>query len=266
MATRQTVSVRDGLFEATVFTEGDGAPLLFLHGGGGLPEWPAWLSPLAERYRVIAPQHPGFGASTGLEHLDTVQDLTIYYLDFLDALDVERACVVGLSFGGMLAAELAALAPQRVRKLVLVGAIGLWSDAAPMPDFFAMTADEIEQAAWRDVELARRRGWLVEPQTDEEKRAAMLERARSSAATAKFIWPIPDRGLRKRIHRVAMPTLIVWGASDRLVPPVYAELFHQAIAGSRVVMIEEAGHAPQVEQPGAFTAAVLDFLADEDDA
>jgi pimeloyl-ACP methyl ester carboxylesterase len=261
MATQQVVSVRDGMFDVTVFTQGTGAPLLFLHGAGGLPGWPAWLDQLAEQYRVIAPRHPGFGASSGLEHLDTVQDLTIFYLDFLDTLGVEQAQVVGASFGGLIAAELAALAPHRVRKLVLVAALGLWSEAEPVLDLFAMTEAETQQVVWHDVERARQHGWLAESRTDDEKRLALVERARSLAATGKFIWPIPDKGLRKRIHRVTMPTLIVWGAADRLVPPVYAELFHQAIPGSRVVLIPEAGHMVTVEQPQAVLAAVRDFLA-----
>jgi pimeloyl-ACP methyl ester carboxylesterase len=135
---RRSVSVRGGMFQADVREYGDrGAePLLFLHGSSGLLVDP-YLDMLGERFRVIAPLHPGFGDSTGLEHIDDIVDLAIYYYDFLDELGLESAHVVGHSLGGMLAAEVAALDPGRVRRLVLANPVGLWRDDAPVMDFFS---------------------------------------------------------------------------------------------------------------------------------
>lgn len=259
-AAAETVTVRGGRFRVKLWSKGSGPPLLFMHGGGGLQEWPGWLDAFAERCRVVAPQHPGFGESTGLEHLDDFVDLALYYLDFMDALGLDRPDVIGHSFGGNVAAEVAALGPERVGKLVLVGALGLWSDEEPVADFFAMTRGELEKAAWHDVEGAVAKGLRPEPKDEKQRQELQLQEAQSMGAMGKFIWPIPDKGLKKRIHRIKAPTLIVWGASDRLVPPVYGRMYQERIPGSRLVVIPEAGHRPMLEQPAVFRDAVLGFL------
>ena len=128
----RTVTVRDGLFETKLRTGGSGEPLLFLHGAGGLRGWDPFLAELARRYTVYAPAHPGFESSSGLEHVDDVVDLVVYYNDLLDALGIESLHVVGHSMGGMIAAELAALSPHRVQRLVLANALGLWLDKHPV--------------------------------------------------------------------------------------------------------------------------------------
>ena len=261
MAEEQTISVRGGAFETHLFIEGAGAPLLFLHGVTHLSEWPGWLTPFAEKRRVIAPEHPGFGESTGLEHLDDFADLTFYYLELLDALNLAHLDVMGHSLGGNIAAELAALCPERVGKLVLVAPTGLWMDETPVLDFFSLTADQMNHATWHDVDLARSRGLIETPADEEAARAAGFERTRSLAAAGKFLWPIPDKGLKKRIHRISAPTLLVWGAHDSIIPAAYGPLFQKSIAGSRLVVLEGSGHMPMLEQPEDFTKTVLDFLA-----
>ena len=260
-ASVQTASVRKGMFQAKMWAKGTGRPLLFLHGGAGLQEWPAWLHPFAERFRALAPQHPGFGESTGLEHLDDFVDLALYYLDFMDELGLQRPDVIGHSFGGNIAAEVAALAPDSVGRLVLVGATGLWSDEEPVADVFAMSGSELQRATWHNPERAEDMGLISQPKDDEERRLVQLERAQSFAAMGRFLWPIPDKGLKKRIHRIKAPTLLVWGASDRLVPPAYGRLFQERIPGTRLVLSPEAGHRPMLEQPAAFLGAVLSFLS-----
>jgi pimeloyl-ACP methyl ester carboxylesterase len=132
----KTVAVRGDMFATKVRTDGSGDPLLFLHGAGGLRGWDAFLADLATRFTVYAPSHPGFETSTGIEHIDDIVDLVVYYNDLLDTLGLDSAHVVGHSMGGMLGAELAALSPQRVRKLVLANAVGLWLDEHPVADFF----------------------------------------------------------------------------------------------------------------------------------
>lgn len=260
MANPTTVSLREGRFTVQAWSRGRGKPLLYLHGWGGLSGWPSGLDPLAKRFKVTAPQHPGFGASTGLEHLEDFIDLALYYLDFIHALGLECSVIMGHSLGANIAAEMAALSPCSVGKLVLVAPTGLWDDENPVADIFAMTDGQRNRATWHDAAAAEKRGLFAVPVTEEEKRAATLDRTRSLSAAAKFLFPIPDRGLRKRIHRIQAPTLLVWGKSDQIVPPSYGRLFQRSIAGAQLVEVPEAGHQPLLEQPGPAMAAILRFL------
>ena len=252
--TAERRQLRYGMFDVPLLWAGRGRPLLFLHGAWGLlGGWGphSHLARLAEHYLVLAPSHPGFDGATGLEHLDDVLDLTLYYLDFLDELMLDSPYLVGHGFGAMIAAEMAALAPQRIAKVVLVAPYGLWLEGAPIADVFAMTPDELEQALWYNPSAAT---------PFDQSPEARVQRAQNLAAAAKFLWPIPDRGLRKRLHRLLAPTLLVWGERDRIVPLVYGEAFHQRIPNSRLLTIPGAGHVPQVEQPHAFARTVLEFL------
>jgi len=256
----RTASVRDGLFSIQVAETGVGQPTLYLHGELLPPAWHPWMDDLASGCRLVAPQHPGFGRSTGLEHLDDIVDLAIYYLDFLDTLGLDAVDLIGESFGGMLAAEVAALAPDRVRRLVLVAPHGLWLDETPTIDVFGVSAAELHQLAWADPESAVARQFAPGAGTDEEVRRAWLERMRSLAAAGKFMWPIADKGLRKRIHRITAPTLLLWGEQDQIIPPAYGTLFREKIARSELVVIPDAGHLPLIEQPGPGVDALRRFL------
>lgn len=252
--TAERRALRQGMFDVPLLWAGRGRPLIFLHGAWGLlGGWPphSHLARLAEHHLVLVPSHPGFDGATGLEHLDDVQDLALYYLDFLDELRLESPYLVGHGLGAMIAAEMAALEPRRIAKLVLVAPYGLWLEGAPVADIFAMTRDELGRALWHDATLAP-------PANDEPEQ--QLQRMLNLAAAAKFLWPIPDKGLRKRLHRLAAPTLLVWGEYDGIVPRVYGEAFHQRIAHSQLVCIPNAGHLPQLEQPHAFARTVLEFL------
>ncbi len=261
---RRTISVRGGMFEADVREFGAPAaePLLFLHGSGGLMVDP-YLDMLGERFHVLAPSHPGFGASTGLERLDDIIDLAIYYYDLLDELGIERIHVVGHSLGGMLAAEIAALDPGRVRRLVLSDPIGLWRDDAPVMDFFSASMAEVQAAVWADPDADYVKMRRPDPSDTAALAEATYETLQSLAAAAKFQWPIPDKGLKKRIHRIAAPTLIVWGEKDGLVPPVYAEEFRSRIRYAQVAIMRGCAHQVMIEQPEAWVALVADFLGAE---
>lgn len=256
----RTVPIRDGLFSIQVAEAGSGQPTLYLHGELQPPAWHPWMDELASDCRLVAPQHPGFGRSTGLEHLDDVVDLAIYYLDFLDTLDLESIDLIGESFGGMIAAEVAALAPHRVRRLVLVAPHGLWLDETPTLDVFGLPAAEVHRLAWADPEGVAARQFAPGAGTDEEQRRAWLERMRSLAAAGKFMWPIADKGLRKRIHRIKARTLLLWGEQDQLIPMAYGTLFREKISRSDLVVIPDAGHLPLIEQPGRSVDALRRFL------
>lgn len=254
------VSIRHGAFRTLVRSEGRGDPLLFLHGVGGLHGWPPFLESLAHTFRVIAPEHPGFGQSEGLEQLDDVVDLALYYTEFLDAMGLDDPYIVGHSLGGMIAAEVAAIAPERVGKLVLIAPAGLWLDDHPVMDFFAATPEELASTLFHDPTSAVAREMLAIPSDPDAQLEAVLERTKNLTAAGKFLWPIPDKGLKKRIHRIVAPTLLLWGASDRLVPPIYGDEFLKRIDGARLTILRGASHMLPFERPEAFAEAVTDFL------
>jgi pimeloyl-ACP methyl ester carboxylesterase len=254
------ITVRRGMFETKLRTAGSGAPLLFLHGAGGLRGWDPFLAALARTFTVYAPAHPGFETSTGIDALDDMLDLQVYYNDFLDALHLDTVHVVGHSLGGMLAAELAALSPHRIRRLVLANAVGLWLDQHPVADFFAMTSDQLAVALWHDPNSEVARAMMAVPQDEQAQLAAYLIRMQHLSTAGKFLWPIPDKGLKKRLHRIKALTLILWGQSDGLVPVAYAQEFQRLIPQSQVSIMPRCGHMPMYEDPAGFVHTVTAFL------
>jgi len=260
--TTQDVKAWDDRITTRVHRAGQGEPVVFLHGAAGL-QWDAFLDGLAERFSVYAPEHPGttLGDPDGIRALDDLWDLVLYYDELFDALGLDAPAVVGHSFGGMVAAEIAATLRQRVSKLVLISALGLWRDDEPIRNFMVMTPEELVPYVVADPNGPAAAALLAAPDLESEAgQTAVIQSTWSLACTGKFIWPIPDRGLRKRLHRITAPTLILWGHQDRLVKTVYADEFAGAIKGSRVEVLEGAGHLPHVEQPERTLAAVTEFL------
>ena len=259
--TSRTISVAGGQFQTHLREAGTGEPVVYLHGAEGPPAgWPPFLKSLAGQFRVIAPDLPGFGQSSGGERMDGVLDLSIYLQDVLDALEIERAILVGHDLGGMAAAELAATCDRRVSALVLISPFGLWADDDPILDFYATPRDVLAPLAWHDPGSSAATAVLAPPVSDEEARLAGLLRNQNLATSTRFLWPIPDRGLKRRIHRVTAPTLLVWGEHDGVVPPSYGPRWQQAISGSQLVAVPNAGHLPMLEQPAVVTQAVMPFL------
>jgi pimeloyl-ACP methyl ester carboxylesterase len=262
VATTQTLDLWDGQITTRVHSAGSGDPVVFLHGAAGL-QWDAFLDGLAEQHTVFAPEHPGTtpGDPDGIRPLDNLWDLILYYDELLAALGLDSAALVGHSFGGMVAAEVAASFPSRVSKLVLISALGLWRDDAPVPNFMVMTPEEFVPLLVADQSGPVAQTLLAPPDLEsEEGQTAVIQSVWSLACTGKFIWPIPDRGLSKRLHRVTAETLIVWGHRDNLVKSVYADEFHQRIRGSRVEVIENAAHLPHLEQTERTLELVNEFL------
>ena len=256
----EKVSVRNGMFNVTVKRGGSGDPLVYLHAAGGQASWDPFLDMLAKDFEVIQPMHPGWPGSDGLEHLDDVVDLGLYYLDFFDALGLSSANLVGASLGGMFAAEIAALGPNYVRRLVLSEPAGLWLDDHQPMDMFAASQDEMMQAMFYDPEKVAASRPPVDTEDTEAVKKMMLDRQMGMAAAGKVTWPIWDKGLKKRLHRIKSPTLIVWGENDGLIPPVYGGEFQRLIPGSRLEVIPQSAHAPMIERPDEWSRIVTDFL------
>lgn len=259
MPQERQVSVRNGLFDITLQEAGDGEPLLYLH-NMAVPEWYPFLDTLAEKYHVYAPMHPGFGSSKGIEYIDDPVDMTVYYNDFLDAVGLDKVNVVGHELGGMFAAELAALSPERVNKLVLCTPYGLWVEDHPVPDRYATPFRMLRELQWHDPSIDAAGSYGARPKDPSQIEEFTIQSTRVLASGSRFLWQFPDRGLYKRIHRIKAPTRIVWGDSDGMNPLYYAKVFEGVIAGSEVVTIKDAGNLPMLEQPDAFVEAVSGFL------
>jgi pimeloyl-ACP methyl ester carboxylesterase len=259
------LAIGEARFKVRILIEGEGSPLLYLHGFDGHPGEAPFLQRLASATgrRVYAPETPGCGESTGIEQIDDIVDMTLFHRQLVETLGLGASGVdvVGHSLGGMFAAEFAALCPQLTRRLVLVSPFGLWLDEAQVPDLFAMSPGQLQRSTWHDPEspvaqqtltaMANGAGGGV---------AAAVMRAGNLSTAGKFLWPIPDRGLLKRLPFVKAPTLVVVGASDKLVGPTYGEAFASGIAGARLATIANAGHSPMIEQPEEFERVVTEFL------
>lgn len=244
-----------------VLEAGKGAPVLFLHGAGGLfPDNP-FLDQLAERYHVYAPELPGYGESTGEDLLDDMLDFALHGWDVVQALGLKQPHLIGHSMGGMIAAEMACIAPNDLSKLVLVNAAGLWIPEQPIPDLFALLPFEFAQLLFHDpvAGAAMLTGGLDFSNVDAVAEF-YIGNARRMGMAGKILFPIPNRGVAKRLYRLTAKTLVLWGRSDKLIPPVYAEKWNELLSGSRLQFIDAAGHMVPYEQPAAFCAAVREFL------
>jgi pimeloyl-ACP methyl ester carboxylesterase len=262
MTEARTVPVWQERLRFRVLSKGSGPALVYFHGPWGLT-WDPFLDMLARDFTVHAPEHPGTtpGAPDDIYQLDGLWDLVLCYDELLEALGLEQATFVGHSFGAMVACEVAASTPRRARQLVLIDPIGFWRDADPVVNWMALEPAELRRRLFRDPdgEAAGR----MFGDTDDEKAAAAarVRLAWAMGATGKFIWPIPDKGLKKRIHRIKAPTLLLWGKEDRLVPPVYADEFTRRLAGARLQTVDQAGHAPHLEQPETVARIVREFAS-----
>ena len=248
-------TVRVNGLPCRVWEAGKGELLGVLAGLGGVPRWSPFLERLSGRRRVVVPSLPGFPGATGHDRLDDLMDWVSATFDLMEEAGIDGTDLVGLSVGGMLAAEVAAL--RRVRRLVLVAPFGLFDERDPVADPFARKPREVPEllSARPDAFAALRK-----PPDGEDPAEWMIALARADEAAARLLWPLGDRGLSKRLHRIRVPTLIVWGDEDRVIPPSYAERFAGAIAGASVRRIAGVGHLVDVDAPHDLAAAIDDFL------
>ncbi|HXW41566.1 MAG TPA: alpha/beta hydrolase [Xanthobacteraceae bacterium] len=238
---------------------GAGAPLLFLHAENGLTPALAAIDELAKAARVIAPTHPGFGRSELAKGMRTVEDLSYFYLDLLDQLDLSGLTVVGVSLGAWIAAAIAVKSTARLSRLVMVNAVGIKvgdRETRDIVDIFALTEPDYLAIAYCDPK-AGRADYTTLPD------AEVVAAARAREATARFAWNpyFHDPRLKSRLHRIRIPTLFLWGSHDRMLSEAYGRAYCAAIPGARFEMIERAGHFPHQEQPKVFAARVLAFAS-----
>lgn len=247
--------------ETHVTVAGSGPPLVFMHGAGGL-RWDEFLDDLAQQFTVYAPAHPGTeGDPDEVRKIRDLWDLVLYYYELFDKLGLEAPAVIGHSFGGMVAAEVASTIPHRVSKLVLLAPIGFWLDDHPVQDWMGMAPEKLNSLVFYDPDGPLAKEMTALPEEKGARDAAVVKATWALACTGAFVWPLPDKGLKRRIHRATAPALIVWGKQDRLVPPAYAQEFASKLKDARVELIDKAAHVPQLEQRKEVSSLVTNFLA-----
>jgi pimeloyl-ACP methyl ester carboxylesterase len=244
--------------ELEMLERGKGAPVLYLHGGAGIAMDVPFLDLIAQERRVIAPSHPGFGRSALPDWLDSIDDIAHIYLELMDRLSLVRVDVVGFSIGGWVAAEIATKVPERLGRLVLIGPVGVKTgkpDKLDIPDLFAMPRERVDALRFHDpaknpLDLAKL--------PDDELNIV----ARNNETLALLTWEpyMHNPKLKHRLHRVNVPALFLRGASDGIVSAEYLERYAALVPKARLETIPAAGHLPQVEQPKATAAKVLQFL------
>ena len=239
-----------------LFRGGAGAPVLFLHAAGGAGTWLEFHELLARRFEVFAPDHPGFGKSDDLPEVEAMDDLVYHYLDVIERLGLDRPHVVGGSFGGWIAAELAVAAPHAIGSLVLLGAAGLRLPDHPVADLFLMTPQQLATTLYHDP--AKAAAFLpADPDLD-----MVLAAYRDATALARFCWTpfLSNPKLERRLRRITAPTLVAWSSNDRLIPIAHGRRYAELIPNATFTVVEDCGHAMYFEQPAEFAEIVVDFL------
>ncbi len=253
---QQTLTLHD--IEIGVVRKGSGPPLVMLHGGSGPVAAMPFADRLAERFEIIAPTHPGFDGTPIPDRFDDIQDLTFLYLDLMDALDLGDAVLMGFSMGGWAAASMAVMTTRRLSKLVLVDAVGIkpgGREDRDIADVFALRPENLAELMWHDPANAPSPAEM----SDEQLQVMIANRT----ALAMYTWDpyMHNPRLKHRLHRIDVPTLLIWGASDGIVTTDYARAYRDMIPGAALEIIADAGHSPHAEQPKAFVEHVMRFAS-----
>lgn len=238
-----------------VIRHGDGPPLLFLHGAGGLKQAEPLLHELAQHFTCIAPEHPGFGGSARPEWLDRVSDLANFYLDFIDQSGLAGSHVVGHDLGGWIGADMAVRSSASMATLSLIASLGIHVPDVETVDVFLRSDEQLMQDTYFDAALVTR--LLEQPRSSEALDIAI----RDKEMTARLTWQPRghDPSLQKWLHRIKVPTLVIWGEDDKVLPVAYARAWQTAVTDARLVVIPQCGHAPHEEQPAATIGALTRF-------
>ncbi|MDA0239507.1 MAG: alpha/beta hydrolase [Proteobacteria bacterium] len=252
MADNVTEQLTIGDCTTQMMKGGTGPTMLYLHGAGGSKGWSPFMEQLSDRFSVLAPDHPGFGASDTPDWLDGMTDLVYFYLDFLEQLDLRDIHLVGHSMGGWLAAELAVRGTGRFRTLTLVSSAGIRVPGVPMGDLFMWTAEDKARRMVFDPVVGEQRANAV--LTPEEADVAL----KNAFTSSKLCWSprFHNPDLEKWLHRIKIPTMILWGENDPIFPPPYAEAYNEMIAGSELRIFPECAHSPQQEKLDDFIAGI----------
>jgi pimeloyl-ACP methyl ester carboxylesterase len=245
--------------QTVLMHSGEGPPFVYLHSAlGEATTWLPYYQTWAKRFHVYVPVHPGFGKSGGFDEIDVIEDMAFHYVELFDALGLEEICLGGVSLGGWIAAEFACRWPERVKKLWIADAPGLWVPEQPLGDLFRIIRDraKIRQLLFHEPASAMAT-LVIRDQADE---AAMMAAYQSMTVLARLTWERPyNPKLARRLGRIRCPTLLVWGDDDRLVPPAYGEAYQRHIQGSQLKLIANCGHLAMFEREAEFVKLIGDF-------
>ena len=260
----ETVSVWNGEIDMRVRIAGSGPALVYFHPAAGL-YWDEFLDKLAEDYTVYAPELPGTtpGDPYAIHKVGNYNDLLLMYEELLRKLDLGGAIAVGQSMGGMIACDLAAYFPTLFSRLVGLAPCGLWRDDAPLglADLYAAAPEALPGYVFKDPSIPAAQAMFALPENPEDIPMHVAQSVWNLGCAGKFLWPFPDTGMRSRLHRISIPTLIVWGRDDRVVPAVYAEDFASGIENCEARIYENCGHILQMEKIDDAVADVKGFIS-----
>lgn len=246
-------------FRCRIWRKGSGRPIGFLPGLGGMPRWVPFLDRLAEHRTVIVPSLPGFPGALGHSVLDTHLDWVLAVQQLVCAAGLTGADLIGSSVGGAFAAELAAIWPDSVRRLALIAPFGLFDEKDPVTDPWGQRPEQV--AGFLCLHPER---WesFKDPPPGANSPEWTIEQNRAAEAAARALWPLGNTRLEKRLPLITAPTLLLWGAQDRIIPRGYAQKFATAIKGeSKITVIANAGHLAEIDEPDEVAAAILDWTA-----
>jgi abhydrolase domain-containing protein 6 len=255
----ETLNIEVNGFPTRVWRKGSGPRLGFLAGFGGLPRWVPFLENLAKHRTVIVPSLPGFpGGDRGHIVLDTHLDWVVAVRDVLMQSDLLGADLAGSSVGGALAAEMAALWPESVRRLALIAPFGLFDEADPPVDPWAQRTDAVPGLMCANPDVWNALKAIPEGVNSTEW---PIEQVRAAEAAARIFWPLGNTRLEKRLRLITAPTLLIWGSEDKLMPRSYADRFAKRIKGrTSIQVIPDAGHLAELDQPSAVAEAILAWV------
>ncbi len=240
---------------------GEGEPFVYLHSAlGESMMWLPFFQSFARKFKVYVPTHPGFGKSGGFEQIADIEDMAFHYIEMFDALGLEQVCLGGVSLGGWIAAEIAVRWPERVKKLWLADAPGLWVEGMPLGDLFrhSQNRDKLRELLFFDPQSALA-ALVIKDQPDD---LMMLYAYQAMTVLARMVWTRPyDPKLAARLKRIACPTLLLWGDHDKLVPPAFGAEYQKHIPGSELKLLKDCGHLPMFEREAEFVETITRFCA-----
>ena len=249
-----SVKVRDATIK--LHRAGAGETVLFLHGAGGLQQWPRFFDALADGYQLLVPEHPGFGASDDPAWIRNVPDMAMFYLELAEAMSIEKAHLIGHSLGGWIAAEMLIRDRARFQSLTLLAPAGIRVEGIPAGDTFIWSPEETTRNLFHNQLMAE--AILALPQSEEQQDIALKNRFTATKLGWQPRWFDPD--LERWLHRIKLPALVVWGSEDKVMPPAYAALWKDRLPDARLAMVAECGHLPHIEKAEIVSRQVREFL------
>lgn len=259
MTEPETLTIEVNGFPTRIWRKGSGPKIGFLAGFGGLPRWIPFLDELARTHTVIVPSLPGFpGGDRGHTVLDSHLDWLLAVRDILNQAGLSGADLIGSSVGASLAAEIAALWPDTVRKLALIAPFGLFDEKDPPTDPWAQRGDAVPGLMCADPEIWKA---LKAPPAGENSIEWPIEQVRANEAAARIFWPLGNTRIEKRLRLIKAPTLLLWGEQDKIIPRTYAEVFAKGITGpTKTQVIADAGHLAELDKPIEVARQIVEFL------